>query len=582
MEIYKKSTKSPLDEKFEQLLNLESAKSKLQEGTIVKAEITNIGEKFIWLNLNMKSEAMIEIAQFKNLNLLDKIKVGEICEVLLENQETRDGNIIVSLEKAHKQKSFEILKKAYEEGKILKGTLTSRVKGGLIFQEKETGIQTFMPGSQVSTSQSKDISHLMNTEVEAKIIKIDTIRGNLCTSRRAVKSEQKFASKKEIFSKIKINSIVTGRAKNIASFGVFFEIIDEETGSVWDSLCHLMELSYSRINSADEVVEIGKSYKLKVIGVDLEKMQVSTSIRALSPDPFNNISEFSVGKDYFGICKKILDYGIFVELRDSLSGLCHQSELSWSKKNINPKKLFSENDRILVRITEIDLEKRRIACSHRLTTENPYEKFKKEVKIGSVISGSFEITSTNDYALFVKLGDYSIESFLHSNNISFKGEPAENLKLYKKGDTLEKLQVLECDVENQRIQVSLKDAIETDPHKFYDQFSVGDVLTCKIISSDKKGIVVRPEGSETDIFISKKNLSAEASSQRVERWIVGDRLDAMLVKKLKRSVSLSIKALEEKMNSEALKKYGSEGLYSGKSLPFASLDKIVKKKKETE
>ncbi len=580
MEIYK-NIQSPLNKKFEELLTTESEKNKIEEGTIVNAKIINISRKYVWLHLGMKSEAMVDINEFKNLNLLDKIKIGQTCEVLLENAESKSGEIIVSLEKAHKQKGFEILKKAYEEGKIIKGELTSKVKGGLIFVEKETGIPTFMPGSQVSTRPTKDISHLMNTEIQAKIIKLDPIRGNLCTSHKAVKVEERAADKKEIFSKIKSGTIVTGIPKNIASFGVFFEIVDSDSGSTYDSLCHLQELSYSRISSPDEIIELGKSYQLKIIGVDLDKMQISTSIKAMSPDPFDNIAEFEAGKDYSAICKRILDYGIFVELREGLNALCHSSELSHSKKNVNPIKFAKVNDKLLVRITEIDKIKRRIAVSHKLTTENPYEKFKKEVDLGSIISGV--VVGCNEYALFVRLGEYSVEGFLHRNHLSFLGKPEENLKSFKKGDKLEKLKLLECDVENQKIQVSLREAISTDPFKFYDKFTVGDILTCIVLSSDQKGITVRPEGSELEAFIKKSQLSTEKNSQRTGRWNVGDRVDTLLEKKENKKISLSIRALEEKLNAEALKKYGEKGLSSGKSLPFASLsDKLEKKRKETE
>ena len=580
MEIYK-NIQSPLNKKFEELLTTESEKNKIEEGTIVNAKIINISRKYVWLHLGMKSEAMVDINEFKNLNLLDKIKIGQTCEVLLENAESKSGEIIVSLEKAHKQKGFEILKKAYEEGKIIKGELTSKVKGGLIFVEKETGIPTFMPGSQVSTRPTKDISHLMNTEIQAKIIKLDPIRGNLCTSHKAVKVEERAADKKEIFSKIKSGTIVTGIPKNIASFGVFFEIVDPDSGLTYDSLCHLQELSYSRISSPDEIIELGKSYQLKIIGVDLDKMQISTSIKAMSPDPFDNIAEFEVGKDYSAICKRILDYGIFVELREGLNALCHSSELSYSKKNVNPIKFAKVNDKLLVRITEIDKIKRRIAVSHKLTTENPYEKFKKEVDLGSIISGV--VVGCNEYALFVRLGEYSVEGFLHRNHLSFLGKPEENLKSFKKGDKLEKLKLLECDVENQKIQVSLREAISTDPFKFYDKFTVGDILTCIVLSSDQKGITVRPEGSELEAFIKKSQLSTEKNSQRTGRWNVGDRVDTLLEKKENKKISLSIRALEEKLNAEALKKYGEKGLSSGKSLPFASLsDKLEKKRKETE
>ena len=314
-------------------------------------------------------------------------------------------------------------------------------------------------------------------------------------------------------------------------------------------------------------------------------MQISTSLKALAPNPFDNIAEFEVGKDYPAIIKKILDYGIFVEIAGSgLSALCHQTQLSHLKSNINPKSFAKVNDKIQVRITEIDKEKKRIAVSHKLTTENPWLKFKKEVKVGSNINA--EVRAINEYALFVKLGDYPLEAFLHCNDLSFLNKPEDELKLYKKGDKLEKVKVLECDVENQKIRVSLREAISEDPFKFYDNYKENDVLTCRVVSIDSKGITVKPEGSKIETFIKKSKLATSASDQRSGRWTVGDRLDCLLEKKDKRKVYLSIRALEEKLNADALKKYGDSG--SGKSLPFASLSKTIsdqigkKKDKKTE
>ena len=397
-----KSQDTPQNKIFQNLLNSETEKKKIEEGSIVEAEITKISDKFCWVHLGMKSEAMIELSEFKNLGMADKVKLNEKIDVLLENSESKSGEIIVSFEKAHKQKGFLKLKKAFEENITIKGEIIGKVKGGVIFKEKETQISTFMPGSQLAVRPQKDISHLMNKELTAKIIKCDNIRGNLCTSRKAVEAEVSTKDKKEILSKYKVGDILENCVcKNIASFGAFFEC----DGGAFDSLCHLQELSFSRINSPDEVLEVGKSYRLKIIGIDNEKNQISTSIKALSPDPFDSIQEFEVGKDYDAIVQKVLDYGLFVELKSGLSALCHSSELSYTKKNINPKSFAKIKDKIKVRIVEIDKDKRRIAVSHKLTTENPWEKFKSQVPTDGLVGGV--VTGKNEYALFVKIENYN-------------------------------------------------------------------------------------------------------------------------------------------------------------------------------
>ena len=573
MEIYKELT-SQESKEFENLLNSQLSKTKIEEGKVIEGTVTKITNKYVFLFVDgLKSEPILDINELKTLNITDKINEGSKIPVLLEKIEDKNGEVIVSATKAQKIKGWNQLEVAYEKNEPIIGKIISKCKGGVICEHIDSGSLLFMPGSQISEKPLKDISNLMNEPMKLAIIKLDKIRGNACVSRRQIVSISKKEDKAKIIEKYKVGDILEDCVcKSITSFGAFFEI----NGGELDTLTHLQELSYSRINSADEILEVGKKYRLKIIAIDEEKMQVSTSIKALSPDPFDNMAEFVVGKDYTGIVKKILDYGIFVELKSGLSALCHQSEISYLKKNINPKTFTKVNDKIRIRITDIDLEKRRIAVSHKLTTENPWEKFKKEVSIGSIISG--EIIGTNEYALFVKLDKYSIESFLHSNDLHFLNNPEEEIKKYKKGEKFEKLKVLEVDPENQKIRVSLREAISEDPFKFYDSYKEGDVLTCKVVSIENKGLSVKPEGSDIETFIKKSQLAISPGDQRPGRWTQGDRVDCLLEKKNKKSISLSIRALDEKLNADALEKYGDSG--SGKSLPFASLsDKIDKKKK---
>ncbi len=573
MEIFKELS-SKESKEFESLLNSQLSKTKIEEGKVIDGIVTKITNKYVFLFVDgLKSEPILDVNELKTLDIINKIKEGSKIPVLLEKIEDKNGEVIVSATKAQKIKGWNQLEKSYEKNEPIIGKIISKCKGGVICEHVDSGSLLFMPGSQISEKPLKDISHLMNEPMKLAIIKLDKVRGNACVSRRQIVSLNKKEDRAKIIEKYKVGDILENCVcKSITSFGAFFEV----NGGELDTLTHLQELSYSRINSADEILEVGKKYRLKIIAIDAEKMQVSTSIKALSPDPFDNMAEFVVGKDYTGIVKKILDYGIFVELKSGLSALCHQSEISYLKKNINPKTFAKVNDKIKIRITDIDLEKRRIAVSHKLTTENPWEKFKKEVEVGSIISG--EIIGLNDYALFVKLDNYSIEAFLHSNDLSYLSSSEEELKKYRKGDKLEKLKVLEIDSENQKIRISLREAISEDPFKFYDNYKEGDVLTCKVISIENKGLSVKPEGSEIETFIKKSQLAISPADQRPGRWTQGDRVDCLLEKKSKRSISLSIRALDEKLNADALEKYGDSG--SGKSLPFASLsDKIDKKKK---
>ena len=345
-------------------------------------------------------------------------------------------------------------------------------------------------------------------------------------------------------------------------------------------MVHLQEISYSRVNHPDEIFNIGEKHDLKVISIDMEKLQIGCSIKQLSPDPFEHISNYEIGKPYKVKVVKITDYGCFCELEPGLSTLLHSSEISWTKKNISPKKLFKVGDQIDCVITEIDKDKRRVAISHRLTNENPYTTLENKYPVGSDIDGV--VTSANEYALYVKLGDFDIDGFLHSNDLSYSGKPEDELKKHKKGEKL-KVRVLEIKKEEQKVRVGLKQ-LEKDPFDFFKGKKVNDIITVQVVSSDSKGLMVKPEGCDLEFLIKKSQIAVSAADARPSRFVGGERIDSAIseINFDKRKVNLSIKLLEELQNKEAVDKFSSP--LSGKNLPFSSLSEKLddKKKKETE
>ena len=578
MEIFK-SLDTQAAKDFEKLLNSKlSETKKLEEGKIYDAKVIKISNKFLTLSIpGLKQDPILDRSELKSLNIEDKIKLNSTIPVLLEKLEDKNLDCVVSATKAAKYASWKQIEKKYDNDEPIIVKLISKCKGGLIASHIDTGMLCFMPGSQLSSSRApvKDVTDLFNEPMKVSIIKLDRVRGNVCISRRQIISANENADKAKLIEAFSIGQVVTGICKSFTTFGAFFSIED----SAIDTMVHLQEITYSRISSCDEVLEINKKYSLKIIGIDKIKSQISSSIKALSPDPFDNMGEFEVGKDYPAVVKKVFEYGLFVELKSGLSALCHQTELGFSRKNINPKTFAKVNDTIKVRICEIDQTKRRISVSHRLTLENPWEKLKKEVKIGEIISNC-EITGITDYAFFAKLGKYPVEAMVHAGDLTFLGNPDEELKKFKKNQKIEKLKVLEIDVENFKVRASLREAISEDPYKFYEKLSEGDILTCRVVATDSKGITVKPDGCLIQTFIKKSQLASSPSDQRSGRWTLNDKVDVLLEKKDKRKVSLSIRALEEKLNAEALKKYGNE--HSGRSLPFAKLGELSKKKDETE
>ena len=318
---------------------------------------------------------------------------------------------------------------------------------------------------------------------------------------------------------------------------------------------------------------------MKVISVDKEKLQVGCSVKQLSPDPFEHIENYELKKVYKAKVVKIMDFGAFCELEPGLTTLLHSSELSWTKKNVSAKKMFKVGDEINCIITEIDKEKRRVAISHRLTLDNPFETFEKKYPVGSVFEG--EVVNKNEYSLFVKTKDLDVDAFLHCNDLTYLNNGEEELNKYKKGDKI-KVKVLEIKVSDQKIRVGSKQT-QPDPFDWFNGKKINQTITVKIISTDNKGLIVRPEGCEMDFQIKKSQIAINAADARPSRFTGGERIDCAIAELDldKRKVTLSIRLLEEIDKKEALEKYGSEG--SGKNLPFSSLSEDLKKKdKENE
>ena len=551
MEIYK-DLNHPDNQQFEKLLNSQLSKNKIEEGKIVEGKVTKITEKFLFVFIpGLKSEPIIDINELKMIGMKEKISVGESIPVLLEKIEDKNGEVIVSALKAKKIKGWYELEKAYEDNESIMGKITSKCKGGVIVEHIETGSLMFCPGSQISDKPLKNIDHLIGVEQKFAIIKLDKLRGNACVSRRQIVSTNKREDKAKIIEKFNVGDIVKDAVvKGYSSFGCFFEVNNEI-----DVLVHLQEISYSRVNHPDEIFNIGEKHDLKVISIDKEKLQIGCSIKQLSPDPFEHISNYEIGKKYKVNVDKITDYGCFCSLEPGLSTLLHSSEMSWTKRNITPKKLFKVGDKIDCVITEIDKEKRRIAISHKLAIENPYESFMNKYPEGSEVKGV--VSSTNEYALYVKLDNFDIDGFLHANDLSFVNKPEEELRKYKKGDKLN-VKVLEIKKDEQKVRVGLKQ-LGNDPFDWFKGKKVNDIITVQVTSTDNKGIVVKPENCDLEFLIKKTNIAVNSSDARPSRFVGGERIDAAIseINFEKRKVALSIKLLEELQNKEAVTKFSS-------------------------
>jgi small subunit ribosomal protein S1 len=566
-EIYK-DLSSPKSKEFEKLLNTEFSKSQISEGKITDGIITKITNKLIFLELpGAKSEGTLDINEMKLLREEENLKVGSKVSVLVVKLEDKKGDLIISREKAKKIKSWKQLEKAFENNEEVQGRIISKIKGGFVVDIQSS--MCFLPGSQVDLKPQKNINHLMKEPLKFMIVKCDKIRGNIVVSRRAVLENIKNASKDEVLSKFNEGDIVEGTVKGITDYGVFFDL------NGIDCMTHINECSWSRISHPEELFTIGQKQKLKIIKIDTESKKISTSVKMLTPDPFNvKINNYKVGSVYPAEVRKITDYGVFLSLEEGLEGLCHQSELTHIKKNISAKKLLSLSQKIEVMIMEIDVKKRRISLSYKNTQPNPWIKFEKEFPVGSKVDGT--IKNITEFALFININDFDLYGMIHYKDISYE-ESVEELGKYKKNDPIT-AKVLEHNQE--KIRLGLKQ-LKPDPIDYFKDKKKKDIITAIVLETLDKGLKVKPDGCPMEILIKKNQIAVEKQDQRTNRYNKNDRVDCMIqdIDLIKRKVSLSIKMLEEEQNKLAIKKWGS--LDSGRSLPFAELPKTLKKKNKT-
>ena len=565
-----RENKSDSHKEFEKLLSEDLNNRKFKEGEITTGTVSEVGKKFIFLDLGLKSEGAIPVEEFKLTKEIENIKIGSKIKVLLEKIENKTGNIVISREKARKAQSWKKMEKAFENKEEVTGVIISKCKGGFIVDVESC--LCFLPGSQVDLKPLKNIDHLMKVPQNFECVKLDKKRGNIVLSRRAILERIRDHDRDKIISKIKEGEVVQGIVKNLTVWGAFIDL------NGVDALLHITDISWGRINKPAELLSIGQSINAKVIKIDEKTKKISVGVKQLTEDPYTKaINNYEVGKSYPATVTKVQDYGCFARLEDGLEGLIHQSELSWTKKNIHPGKVLSTSQKIEVQVLDKDLEKRRLSLSYKNTLMNPWVKFANDHKVGSEADGV--VKNVTDYALFVSIQDSGLDGMIHYKDLSWLEKDTELTK-YKKNQPI-KYKILEMNQEKEKIRLGVKQ-LTKDPFEFFMNKNVSDVITAIVESTFKNGINVYAGNKDFLILIKKGQLAKEAENARPTRFAKGDKVDAMIVEldKDKRKVSLSIKALEEQQAKEAVKKYGSKdsGALLGEILgPL--LKKIPTKKK---
>jgi len=563
---------SSSQKEFESLLNEDFKDRKLKEGEIINATITEITKNFVVCDVKAKMEGMIPVEEFKNNDELSKLKVGSQIEVYLERIESFKGEIVISREKAIRMKSWNRLEKVFETGEEITAYITGRVKGGFI--ATCDGLPTFMPASQIDIKPLKKFDHLMNVPLQVIATRIDKVRGNVCTSRRAVLEKSKDSDAKEALKNLNEGDIIEdAKVKATTDWGIFLDI------NGIDALLHVSDLSHGRVKKPADLVTIGQSMKVKITKIDKETNRVSASVKALTKDPYDNLEKkYKIGSIYAGVVTKLMDYGAFVRLEDGIEGLIHSSELSWTNKNVQPAKILSATQEVKVKIVTIDSSAKRISLSYRETLPNPWKDV--ESKVGSAV----EVTINNitDKAIFADLNN-GLTGMIHHRELSYQ-EENQDLKKFNKG---QKIKVKIVELKDDKLRFSLR-ALEKDPFDWFkeNKKKEGSIITTRVHEVLKTGVKVSVDQDKHIIVMIKKNqLAKESADARPEIFVPGNALDAMITELdlEKREVSLSVKAAQVYEEKGLVAKFGVNAAKSGATLAGIfqkALGKTPKKKKE--
>ena len=516
-------------------------------GSVVEGTVVDVTSDFAIVDVGLKSEGRIPLQEFSRPGEDSEIKAGDVVEVYVERMENRDGESVLSREKARREEAWIELEKSCDKNERVTGVIFGRVKGG--FTVDLGGAVAFLPGSQVDIRPVRDVTPLMDTPQPFHILKMDRARGNIVVSRRAVLEESREEARGDLMENLKEGQVIQGIVKNITDYGAFVDL-----GGV-DGLLHVTDISWKRINHPSEALQIGQTIDVQIIRYNEENQRISLGMKQLEEDPWKDVyAKFVVGTKLKGRITNIADYGAFVELEDGVEGLVHVSEMSWTKKNVHPGKIVSTSEEVEVMVLEVDEEKRRISLGLKQCQENPWTQIADKFKEGDELEGP--ISNVTEFGLFVAIDD-DVDGMVHLSDISWEDESEEALKAFNKGDNV-KVKILEIDPEKERVALGIKQLSE-DPFKgAMDGLKKGEVVTCTVSEITSGGIEVSIK-DDVKGFIKKTDLSRERSEQRPDRFAVGEKVDAKIVSldNKSRKLGLSIKAREVDEDKQAMKEFGS-------------------------
>ena len=535
-------------ESFAELFAESLAHQEMRQGEVITAEVVRVDYNFVVVNAGLKSEAYVPIEEFKDDRGEVTVQPGDFISVAIESVENGYGDTILSRDKAKRLAAWMNLEQALESGELVTGTVTGKVKGGLTVMTN--GIRTFLPGSLVDTRPVKDTTPYEGKTFEFKVIKLDRKRNNVVVSRRAVVEANMGEERAKLLETLKEGAIVKGIVKNITDYGAFVDL-----GGI-DGLLHITDLAWRRVRHPSEVVQVGQELEAKVLKFDQDKNRVSLGLKQLGEDPWVGIARrYPQGTRLFGKVTNITDYGAFVEVEAGIEGLVHVSEMDWTNKNVDPRKVVTLGDEVEVMVLDIDEERRRISLGMKQCKPNPWEDFAQSHKKGDKVSG--QIKSITDFGVFIGLPG-GIDGLVHLSDLSWNESGEEAVRKYKKGDELEAV-VLAIDTERERISLGIKQMGGDPFSNFASTHDKNTLVKGTVKSVDAKGAVI-DLGNDVEGYLRAAEISADRVEDAPTRLAAGDEVEALItnIDRKNRSIQLSIRAKDAAEARDALDRLNAD------------------------
>ena len=531
-----------MTESFAALFEESELNLNVEKGAVIQGVVVNIDSDWVTVDTGLKSEGIVDRAEFLNDQRELEVQVGDTVDVVVEALDNGMGQTVLSREKAKRAETWTKLEKIFEDGEIVTGVISGKVKGG--FTVDIGPVRAFLPGSLVDTRPIRDTTHLEGKELEFKVIKLDAKRNNVVVSRRAVMEAESSADREALLAQLEEGQTVTGTIKNLTDYGAFVDL-----GGI-DGLLHITDMAWKRIKHPSEVVEVGQEVTVKVLKFDRERNRVSLGLKQLGEDPWLAImNRYPKGSIVKARVTNLTDYGCFAEIAEGVEGLVHVSEMDHTNKNIHPSKVVQIGDEVDVMVLEVDEERRRISLGIKQTRANPWEEFAKDHDKGEKVSGT--IKSITDFGIFIGLPG-GIDGLVHLSDISWNEQGEEAIRRYKKGDTVEAV-ILSVDAEGNRISLGIKQ-MNNDPfNDFLATNERGALVKGTVTAVDAKGATVKL-ADEVEASLKASEINRDRVEDATKFLEVGQEVEAKIINvdRKSRSINLSIKAKDEAEEKEAV------------------------------